>query len=65
MSAGKPVVASPVKASGNEKSGLFELKPLKNTAIKDADHNTPESQKLFSVSDGLSFEDQAGFLGRW
>ena len=24
-----------------------------------------ECQKMFAVADGQSFEDQAGFLGRW
>lgn len=68
MATAKAVVATPVGGKPNERSGLFELKPLKTVAGNEAnkdDQNTSQSQKVFAVSDGPSFEDQAGFLGRW
>ena len=68
MTTAKAVVATPVNGGVNEKSGLFELKPLKTVTDKDEkkdDPNTSQSQRVFAVSDGPSFEDQAGFLGRW
>lgn len=54
-------VATPVDADNKtEKGGLIELQVVKGE--KDEPNHV---NKLFSVSDGTSFEDQAGFFGRW
>lgn len=52
-------VAKPIDADA-VKIEMTELK-----VVKAVDTNVSESQKFFSVADGVSFEDQAGFFGRW
>jgi hypothetical protein len=52
----KPVIATPIDA---------EVKPVDQKAVSEKGIDGDQSQKLFAVSDGPSFEDQAGFFGRW
>lgn len=52
----KPVIATPIDA---------EIKPIDVKALSDKQPDNSQSQKLFVVSEGPSFEDQAGFFGRW
>jgi hypothetical protein len=48
-----PAIATPVDIKDD-----IELKAVKVDPVS-------QSQKLFVVDDGRSFEDQAGFFGRW
>lgn len=48
----KVAIATPIDAKGD-------------SVEKDPNANISQSQVKFAVSDGLSFEDQAGFFGRW
>jgi hypothetical protein len=52
----KPVIATPIDAEG---------KITDPKAISEKQIDGGQSQKLFAVADGPSFEDQAGFFGRW
>ena len=52
MSALKVAIATPIDAKSD-------------SGVKDPLSDISQSQVRFAVSDGLSFEDQAGFFGRW
>jgi hypothetical protein len=52
----EPVIATPIYADD---------KQLDPKAATEKQNDQSQSQKLFAVSEGRSFEDQAGFFGRW
>lgn len=52
----KPVIATPIDGDN---------KPIDVKAVSEKQIESNQSQKLFVVSEGPSFEDQAGFFGRW
>lgn len=56
MTVAKPVIATPIDAKGDP----TDLKEVSGVLVENN-----QSQKLFVVSEGPSFEDQAGFFGRW
>jgi hypothetical protein len=56
MAVPKAVIATPIDAEGK----LIDPEAVSEKQIDDS-----QSQKFFVVSEGPSFEDQAGFFGRW
>ena len=59
---GDPVVAQPIADSETTNEDLSKLKEVK---VEEKEVKPVSGHQLFPVSDGESFEDQAGFLGRW
>jgi hypothetical protein len=52
----EPVIATPIYADDKE---------IDPKAATEKQNDQSQSQKLFAASEGRSFEDQAGFFGRW
>jgi hypothetical protein len=52
----EPVIATPIYVDDEQ---------IDPKAASEKQIDKSQSQKLFVVSEGRSFEDQAGFFGRW